>query len=143
MAIHKASAFWEGDLFGGKGGMEGESGVLKAEFSAASRFDEKPGTSPEELIGAAHAGCFSMALSHELAQSGHTPTRIETKAAVHLVKGESGFRISRIRLETVGTVEGIDQKTFNDFAERAKQGCPVSKALTGVDIHLQATLRNR
>lgn len=113
--------------------MTAGSGAFNVSFSAGTRFGEEPGTNPEELIGAAHAGCFSMALAFALGQAGYQPNRIETTARVRIEQVESGFRITRIELDTQGDVPGIDEQTFRQFAEQAKNGCPVSQALRGVD----------
>jgi len=117
------------------------SGAWEGAYSFSSRFEEGTGTNPEELIGAAHAGCFSMALSAGLSQAGFNPTRVQTEARVHLQKADDGFKISRIELTTEAEIPGIDEKTFIEHAERAKAGCPVSKALAGVDIQLTARLK--
>lgn len=140
MAIRGAEAVWEGNLADGKGTMKLASGAWQGPYSFASRFGEAGGTNPEELIGAAHAGCFSMALSHILGQAGHVPTRIHTTAKVHLEKAGEGFRISRIDLQTAGQVPGITREAFLKAAEDAKQNCPVSKLLTGAQITLAASL---
>lgn len=140
MPIRMSEAVWEGNLKDGKGTMRLGSGVWQGSYSFASRFQEGGGTNPEELIGAAHAGCFSMALSHGLAQAGHTPIRVQTSAKVHLEKAGEGFRISQIDLNCDADVPGIDQETFQKFAEDAKQNCPVSKLVTGARIQLQARL---
>jgi osmotically inducible protein OsmC len=116
------------------------SGAFEGSYSFASRFEEGPGTNPEELIGAAHAGCFSMALSMILDMAGYAPERIHTVARVHIDKVGDGFKITTIELETEGRVPGIDEKTFKEKAEAAKKGCPVSMALTGVEIRLKASL---
>jgi osmotically inducible protein OsmC len=113
------------------------SGAYDGPFSKASRFENGPGTNPEELLGAAHAGCFSMFLSAILSTEGHVPTRIATTATVHLGDGP---KIVLIELSTVGTVPGIDEKTFLDFAEQAKKGCPISLALAAVEIKMTARL---
>lgn len=113
------------------------SGAYEGVFSRASRFEDGPGTNPEELIGAAHAGCFSMYLALILSKAGHTPTRIATTAKVHLGDGP---KITLIELSTVGEVPGIDEKTFGEFAEQAKKGCPVSQALAAVEMSLKARL---
>jgi osmotically inducible protein OsmC len=140
MPIRKASAEWNGDLKSGRGRMRLGSGAIEADFSFATRMGDQPGTNPEELIGAAHAGCFSMALAAALAGAGHTPEQVRTTAVVHLDKVEDGFAITQIRLQTEGRVPGIDQATFLDLAEKAKATCPVSKALAGAEIELEATL---
>ncbi len=142
MPASTASAVWEGSLKDGKGTMKLGSGSFSGAYSFATRFESKPGTNPEELIGAAHAGCFSMALSAGLGKAGFTPTRIATSAKVHLEKVGEGFKITRIELETQATIPNIDAATFQQHAESAKKGCPVSQALTGTQIDLKATLQN-
>jgi len=140
MLVRKSTAVWKGSLKTGKGTMKLGSGAYEGKYSFASRFETGPGTNPEELIGAAHAGCFSMALSLVLEQSGYKPERINTTARVTVDKVPEGFKITTIELETEGTVPGIDEKTFLEKAEAAKKGCPVSMALTGVEIRLRARL---
>lgn len=137
MAIRESSAIWKGNLTEGNGSMRLGSGAYEGAFSRASRFEDGPGTNPEELLGAAHAGCFSMYLSLILSKAGHVPTRIDTTAKVHL---EEGPKITLIELSTVGDVPGIDEKTFMEFAEQARKGCPVSQALAAVDMSLTARL---
>lgn len=137
MAIRESSAIWEGSLTEGSGSMRLGSGAYEGAFTRASRFEEGPGTNPEELVGAAHAGCFSMFLSAILSKAGHVPTRIDTTARVHLGEGP---KITLIELSTVGEVPGIDEKTFLEFAEQAKTGCPVSQALAAVEVKLTARL---
>lgn len=137
MAIRESSAIWKGNLIEGKGSMRLGSGAFEGEYSRASRFEDGPGTNPEELIGAAHAGCFSMFLAAILAKAGHTPVEISTSAKVHLGEGP---KINLIELSTVGDVPGIDEETFVDFAEKAKAGCPVSQALASVEMKLHAKL---
>lgn len=116
------------------------SGAFEGTFSFASRFEDGAGTNPEELIGAAHAGCFSMALANALAEAGYEPTAVETDAAVTL--DAESLSISTIELTVEAVIPDIDAETFQDFAAEAKEGCPVSKALAGVDIDLDATLSN-
>ena len=140
MSVRKAEAEWKGNLNSGSGRMKLGSGAFEGPYSFVSRFKDGPGTNPEELIGAAHAGCFSMALSHMLAESGHIPDVVHTTAKVHIDKVEGGFKITTIELQTEGKVPGIDEKTFQEKAAAAKEGCPVSQALAGVDIRLQAKL---
>ena len=140
MPVRTANAVWQGDLRSGRGQMKFGGGAWEGQYSFSSRFEEGPGTNPEELIAAAHAGCFSMAFSNELAKAGFTPTRVETTAKVHLDKGESGFRIARIHLDTVGQVPGISEDQFMKIAEAAKKGCPVSQLVTGAEITLSARL---
>jgi lipoyl-dependent peroxiredoxin len=140
MPARTASAVWEGNLREGKGKMKLGSGAFEGAYSFTSRFEEGTGTNPEELIGAAHAGCFSMALSAGLGRSGFTPKRIQTTAKVHLIKADDGFKIGKIELETEAEVPQIDEKTFLEQAQGAKKSCPVSKALAGVEIQLNARL---
>lgn len=142
MAVRTAHAEWKGDLKSGSGTVATESGALKGQYSFSSRFEEGTGTNPEELIGAAHAGCFSMALSNILAEAGHTPERVKTQAQVHLSMGDDGPSISRIHLTCGATVPGIGKRDFQEHAEAAKKGCPVSKALGAVEITLDATLES-
>src|SRR5947209_1952306 len=140
MPVRTADARWEGNLPDGKGTMRFGGGAFEGQYSFSSRFEEGAGTNPEELIAAAHAGCFSMAFSNGLAKAGHTPTRVDTTARVHLEKVEGGFGITRIELRTEAEVPGIDEATFKEQAETAKANCPVSKALAAVEITLDATL---
>ncbi len=141
MAERTAEAVWQGNLRNGKGNMRVGSGAFEGPYSYASRFEDGTGTNPEELIAAAHAGCFSMALSAGLTKAGYEPTRIETRARVFFEKGEAGFRIARIQLETSAEIPNIDTQTFQTQANEAKSGCPVSKALAAVPIDLKATLK--
>jgi osmotically inducible protein OsmC len=140
MPIRTSEAIWEGNLIKGKGKMKLGIGVFEGNYSFGSRFENASGTNPEELIGAAHAGCFSMALSMILDQAGYKVEQIHTIAKVHIDKVGEGFKITTIELETEGKVPGIDERTFREKAETAKKGCPVSMALTGVDIRLEARL---
>lgn len=140
MAVRSANAEWKGNLPKGSGTVETETGALKGAYSFASRFEEGAGTNPEELIAAAHAGCFSMAFANGLAKAGFEPESIRTTAKVHLAKGPEGFGVSRIELECSGKVPNIDDTTFQEHAEGAKVGCPVSKALAAVPVELSATL---
>lgn len=140
MAVRTSEAEWKGTLLEGQGIMKLGSGAFEGAYSFPSRFEEAQGTNPEELIGAAHAGCFSMALSAGLSRAGHPPKRIHTRAKVHLEKVGEGFGITRIELETEADIPGIDQATFQEQAEAAKKNCPVSKALAGTEISLVAKL---
>lgn len=140
MAVRTAEAEWKGNLREGQGTMKLGSGAFEGRYSFPSRFESGPGTNPEELIGAAQAGCFSMALSAGLSRAGFTPTRIHTTATVHLEKVGEGFQITRIELQTEAQIPGIDDKTFQEQAETAKKNCPVSKALAGPQISLKARL---
>jgi osmotically inducible protein OsmC len=140
MPVRNADAVWEGTVFKGKGRMKLGSGAFEGAYSFSSRFENGPGTNPEELIGAAHAGCFSMALSFMLEQAGYTPERVHTTAKVHVDKVGDGFKITVIELETEGKIPGISEKAFLEKADSAKKGCPVSQALSGTEIRLKAKL---
>jgi lipoyl-dependent peroxiredoxin len=141
MPKRTANARWEGSLQDGNGTMRMASGSYEGPYSFQSRFEEGDGTNPEELIAAAHAGCFSMALSGELGRAGHDPESVETEAVVHLEKVPEGFAIKRIVLRTRASVPGIDDAAFQEAAEAAKAGCPVSQALAGVEsIEVEAEL---
>ena len=140
MPVRKANAVWEGSLKEGSGKVALGSGAYEGPYSFGSRFEEGTGTNPEELIGAAHAGCFSMALSAGLGRAGFTPTRVATSAKVHLEKVGEGFKITRIELDNESQVPGLDESTFQEHAKKAKEGCPVSQALAGVEISLNARL---
>jgi lipoyl-dependent peroxiredoxin len=140
MPTRNANAAWNGNLKEGKGEFKVGSGAFGGNYSFGTRFEEAPGTNPEELIGAAHSGCFSMALAGILGRAGHNPQSIRTQAKVHLEKVGEGFKITRIVLDTEGQVPGIDENTFREHAEKAKAGCPVSQALAGVQIELNARL---
>jgi lipoyl-dependent peroxiredoxin len=140
MPVRTAKATWEGTIQEGNGTVALGSGVFEGPYNFSSRFEDGAATNPEELLGAAHAGCFSMSLGAALGRAGHPAKSIKTTAKVHLNKGESGFSISKIELETEGNVPGIDEDSFVDFAEKAKSGCIVSRALSAVEIHLNATL---
>jgi lipoyl-dependent peroxiredoxin len=140
MAVRTAEAVWNGNLREGKGTVKLGSGAYEGAYSFSSRFESGTGTNPEELIAAAHAGCFSMALSAGLGKANITPTRIHTTATVHLEKVGEGFGITRIELNTEAQIPGIDDATFQKTAAEAKAGCPVSKALAGAQISLKAKL---
>ena len=136
----KAEAQWNGDLKSGKGSLSVGSKAFAGPYSFVSRFEGSGDTNPEELLGAAHAGCFSMALAHALATAGHTPTSVTTTATVHLNKVEAGFAITGISLTTRGVVPGLSNAEFVKFAEETKTGCIVSKALSAVPMTLDAAL---
>ena len=140
MPVRKAEAVWEGELQGGKGSMRFGSGAFDGQYSFTSRFEEGTGTNPEELIAAAHAGCFSMAFSGALGRAGHPPKRVQTTAKVHLDRAEVGWHIPHIELEMEAEVPGIDENEFLRLAEESKSNCPVSKLLMGAEITLQAKL---
>jgi osmotically inducible protein OsmC len=133
MATRNGSAEWRGDLRGGEGDLTVGDGVFRGAYTFASRFEEGEGTNPEELIAAAHAACFSMALSGILADHGHPAESVRTTARVHLRQTDAGPTIQQIDLETEGRVPGIDQDHFTVHAEEAKAGCPVSRALGAVE----------
>jgi lipoyl-dependent peroxiredoxin len=137
MATTTASAVWNGTLKDGNGTMSLPKGGYEGPYTYASRFENGKGTNPEELIGAAHAGCFSMFLSALLTNAKHPPKSVQTTAKVHLGEGPT---INLIELETVGDVPGISAEEFQDFATKAKEGCPVSKALSAVEMKLTAKL---
>jgi lipoyl-dependent peroxiredoxin len=136
--VRSAQAEWTGNLTAGKGRIKLESGAFDGAYDFSSRFEGGSGTNPEELIAAAHAGCFSMALAHGLTSAGHAPQRIATTARVHIEKREGAFVIPLIELETEGEVPGLDEEQFRQHAQTAKNGCPVSKALAGPEIRLVA-----
>jgi lipoyl-dependent peroxiredoxin len=141
MATRNGSAEWRGDLQGGSGDLTVGDGVFKGAYSFASRFEEGEGTNPEELIAAAHAACFSMALANIMAEHGHPADSVRTVARVHLRPTDAGPTIRQIDLETEGRVPGIDQAHFEEHAAEAKAGCPVSRALGAVEeVNLKATL---
>ena len=140
MPARTANAKWEGNLKDGHGTVKLGSGAFEGKYSFGTRFEGAPGTNPEELLGAAHAGCFSMALAAGLAKAGHQPQSIETSAVVHLDKLETGFSIAKIVLTTRGTVPGISAEEFGRFAEETKKTCIVSRALAAVPMELQASL---
>lgn len=142
MAIRSASAEWKGNLREGEGHVKLGSGAFEGSYSFRSRFgDDVAHTNPEELIGAAHAGCYSMALANILSTAGYPPTSVQTTARVHLNQKDGGFAITPIELETVAEVPNLDAAQFQQFAESAKQNCPVSKVLAGAEITLKATLK--
>ena len=143
MAIRRANAVWEGDLREGRGTVGSESGALDGRYSFGSRFVDakESGTNPDELLGAALASCFSMALANMLASAGHEPERVATEAKVHLEKGDEGWSVTRIELVCEAHVPGMDRSAFLEHAQNAKETCPISKTLTGTEITLEATLR--
>ena len=142
MPVRKAEAEWKGNLGQGSGRIKTGSGSFEGTYSFGSRFEETAGTNPEELVAAAHAGCFSMALSNGLAKAGHEPESVKTTARVHLTKGADGFSITKIELSCRAHVPGIDEATFIATADATKTGCPVSKALSAVEITMDAQLEN-
>jgi lipoyl-dependent peroxiredoxin len=140
MPVRTAEAQWHGGLKDGRGSVKLGSGAFEGSYSFGTRFEAQPGTNPEELIGAAHAGCFSMALAATLGKAGFAPTRVHTNASVSLEKVGEGFKITRILLDTSAEVPKIDEPTFRRCAEDAKDNCPVSQALAGVAVELRARL---
>lgn len=142
MPTRFGKAEWKGDLKNGSGTLKVESKTFEADYNFVSRFETGKKTNPEELIGAAHAGCFSMALSNELASAGHKPKSVETKAEVTLDLSGDGPEITKIKLISKANVPGIDKDQFMDIANGAKEGCPVSKVLAGATISLDIELTN-
>jgi osmotically inducible protein OsmC len=141
MPVRKAEAVWEGGFRAGKGVMKLQSQAFQGPYSFPSRFEEGEGTNPEELVAAAHAGCFSMALAAALEREGFPPRRVSTEARVHLEMVEGRATITRIELLTEAEVPGISPEKFQEIAQAAKEGCPVSRALAGVkEISLEARL---
>ncbi|MCG3212035.1 MAG: Peroxiredoxin OsmC [Anaerolineae bacterium] len=141
MPVRKAEAVWEGTLKEGKGVMKLGSGAYEGAYTYATRFEEEPGTNPEELIGAAHAGCFSMFLSAVLTGAGFPPNRIETSAKVYLEQVDGAPWITKINLTCRADVPGVDQATFMEKVDVSKKGCPVSKALGAVkEVNVDAAL---
>ena len=141
MAVRKASAVWEGRFREGKGHLALGSGAYEGPYSFSTRFEDAPGTNPEELLGAAEAACFSMALGASLERAGHVPERIATSARVHLESVDNGFSITKIELDCEARVPGVDEETFQQHAENNRAGCIVARALA-VDILLNARLIN-
>jgi osmotically inducible protein OsmC len=141
MATRNGSAVWMGDLKSGSGTVEVGEGVFEGSYSFSSRFEEGPGTNPEELIGAAHASCFAMALSLVLTEADHPPESISAQARVHLRIVDDLPTLAKIDLDVEGAVPGLDEDAFRSYAEKAKTGCPVSRALAGVpEINLDTRL---
>jgi osmotically inducible protein OsmC len=142
MAVRKADATWNGGIMDGSGSLKLESGAFEGAYSFNSRFgDDTTKTNPEELIAAAEAGCYTMALSGNLGKAGYQPTRINTTASVKIEKQEGGFHIPSIAVETVAEVPNISDEEFQQIAEKTKQTCPVSQVLAGAEITLKATLK--
>jgi len=137
----QATAAWKGDLKGGSGHVKLGSGAYEGDYSFSTRFEDKPGANPEELLGAAHAGCYSMALANSLAGAGFPARSIHTTADVHLGKDDKGFLITRIDLTVVGDVPNVDDATFQDWAEKTKPGCIISRALAATEMTLKASLK--
>jgi lipoyl-dependent peroxiredoxin len=140
MPTRKAHARWEGSIKEGRGKVDFGNGAFQAAYSFASRFEDGKGTNPEELLGAAHAGCFAMALSLILGKAGFKPDYVDATAHVTISPQGEGFKITKSRLVCEAGVPGIDSVTFMRHAESAKAGCPVSQALAGTEITLEARL---
>lgn len=140
MPVRQANALWQGNLRDGKGVVKLGSGAFEGRYSFSSRFEEGVGTNPEELIGAAHSGCYAMALSGGLVSAGFTPASIRVSAKVHVNKVGGGFKITLIELDVEAEAPGIDDATFQQIAEATKTGCPVSQALAATPIALKARL---
>jgi osmotically inducible protein OsmC len=141
MPVRTGNAEWNGDLKSGTGKLATESGALKGmAYSFSSRFENGGGTNPEELIAAAHAACYSMALAASLSGAGYKVESVQTEDRVHIDAQTAGFAITKIEVSTKATVEGIDEATFQKIAEETKVGCPVSGALKSVEMHLTAKL---
>jgi len=142
MPVRKGNAEWKGNLKEGKGILSSESGALKnIVYNSKSRFEQGNETNPEELLGAAHAACYSMALANNLSNAGFKVNSIKTEDKVHIEKLDTGFTITKIEINTEGSVEGVDEATFKKHAEDTKSGCPVSKALKSVEMVLSAKLK--
>jgi len=142
MPVRHAQAVWNGSFREGEGTMRFGGGAYEGRYSAGSRFEDAAGTNPEELLAAAHAGCFSMAFALALNGAGYKPERIETTADVHIDKVDGGFKITRIDLKTRARIPGIDHDAFMQQAEAAKAGCPVSQLFKGAEITLDAQLES-
>jgi osmotically inducible protein OsmC len=140
MPVRNAEATWNGNLKEGGGSVKLGSGAFEGKYSFGSRFENGAGTNPEELLGASHAGCYSMALAAGLGKAGFNPQRVHTTAAVSIEKVGEGFKITKIRLVSEAKVPGIDAATFKDIAEKTKSGCPISQALSATPIELEAKL---
>jgi osmotically inducible protein OsmC len=140
MSIRKAKAEWDGSLKAGKGRFQADSGVFQGNFTYTTRFEEEPGTNPEELIGAALAGCFSMALSADMERAGTVPEKVSTSADVHFGQMDGKPRITRIHLTTRVRAPGMNNEQFQQVASGTKENCPISAALRAVEITLDAKL---
>ena len=140
MPVRTAEAVWQGNLREGQGRMKLGSGAFEGRYTWSSRFEEAQGTNPEELIAAAHAGCFTMAMASQLTKAGFPPEQIQTSARVHLDKVDGANKITTVELDTEARVPTVDEAHFLELADTAKRTCPVSQALAGVEIKLQARL---
>jgi lipoyl-dependent peroxiredoxin len=142
MAVRTANARWEGTLKEGNGNLKLGSGAYEGQYNFSSRFESGVGTNPEELIGAAHAGCFTMALNSALEKAGTPATYVQSSADVHITKGEAGMEISKIDITTEGAVPGLTQEQFAEAAQKTLEGCIVSRALSAVPMTVNATLKS-
>lgn len=144
MAVRRADATWDGNLKDGSGTMKTGSGAFEGPFSFSTRFEEEPGTNPEELVGAAYAGCYSMALSNNLDINGTPSTSVKSSGAVHLMPVEGGVAITKVVLDVDATVPGIDEAKFNEIVEATREGCPVGNLLKGgsAELVINATLQS-
>lgn len=140
MPVRKAGATWNGTLRQGEGSFESQSGAIGGSYSFGTRFEESPGTNPEELLAAAEASCFSMALAGNIEKAGHSPERIQTSARCTLEKSDAGFTITTMALSTTVSAPGLEQSKLDELAQQTKQTCPVSRALAGVEISVEAKL---
>jgi osmotically inducible protein OsmC len=138
--VRSATVHWTGDVAHGRGSIATGSGKVSADYSFGTRFSGDPGTNPEELLGASHAACFTMALSAELTRAGHPPSALDTTALVHLARAGEGYEIPAIELSVTAAVPGLGDADFQRLAAAAKENCPLSKALRAVPISLKATL---
>jgi osmotically inducible protein OsmC len=141
MAIRTADARWSGTLKEGNGHLKLGSGAYEGQYNFTSRFEEGTGTNPEELIGAAHAGCYSMALNAGLERAGFTANYVHTAAKVHITRGDAGMAISKIELTTEAEIPGIDAAKFQEFAQDTLKNCIISRALSAVEMTVEATLK--
>lgn len=141
MAVRTADARWEGTLKEGNGNLKLGSGAYEGQYNFNSRFEDGVGTNPEELIGAAHAGCYTMALNAGLERAGFTPNYVQTNAKVHITRGDAGMSISKIELTTEADVPGIDDAKFQEFAQDTLKNCIISRALSAVEMSVDATLK--
>lgn len=140
MPVRTGQAVWKGTLKEGSGTLRTQSGAYEGPYNFVSRFESGPQTNPEELVAAAHAACYSMALSAGLEKAGFKATKVTTKASVHLEKGDAGFSITHIDLDVEADVPGVEEKQFAEISEATKSGCPISKLVTGAKVNLRARL---
>lgn len=141
MPTSRSTGVWNGDLQGGSGSFEASSGAFRGDLTFGARFGDEPGTNPEELLAAAHAGCFSMALANALADGGHEPEEVRTEAACTLEQESDGPAVTRMELDVTARVPGIDDEAFRTAVDGAKQGCPISRALGGGTVSIEVNAR--